>query len=46
MLAAVTAVAQEKMKDSPKSSHEGMAKAGWPLIGVCGDPAADASDFF
>jgi hypothetical protein len=27
MLAAVTAVAQEKMKDSPKSSHEGMAKA-------------------
>src|SRR2546422_3542034 len=28
MLAAVTAVAQEKMKDSPKSGHEGMAKAG------------------
>lgn len=28
MLAAVTAVAQEKMKDPPKSSHEGMAKAG------------------
>jgi hypothetical protein len=27
MLAAVTAVAQEKMKDAPKSSHEGMAKA-------------------
>src|SRR5512132_3567518 len=28
MLAAVTAVAQEKMKDPPKSSHEGIAKAG------------------
>src|SRR6266545_1452792 len=28
MLAAVTAMAQEKMKDPPKSSHEGMAKAG------------------
>src|SRR6202165_4551114 len=28
MLAAVTAVAQEKMKDPPKPSHEDMAKAG------------------
>ena len=28
MLAAVTAVAQEKMKDPPKSGHEGMAKGG------------------
>jgi hypothetical protein len=28
MLAAVTAVAQEKMKDPPKPGHEGMAKAG------------------
>jgi hypothetical protein len=28
MLAAVTAVAQDKMKDPPKSGHEGMAKAG------------------
>src|ERR1700738_1708506 len=28
MLAAVPAVAQEKMKDPPKSGHEGMAKAG------------------
>src|SRR2546427_11942418 len=28
MLAAVTAVAQEKMKDPPKSGHEGKAKAG------------------
>ena len=28
MLAAVPAVAQDKMKDSPKSGHEGMAKAG------------------
>ena len=28
MLAAATAAAQEKVKDSPKSSHEGMAKAG------------------
>ena len=27
MLAAVTAVAQEKMKDHPKASHHGMAKA-------------------
>src|SRR2546430_15068538 len=27
-LAAVTAVAQEKMKDPPKSGHEGKAKAG------------------
>ena len=27
MLVAVTAVAQEKMKDPPKSGHEGMAKA-------------------
>ena len=27
MLAAVTALAQEKMKDPPKSGHEGMAKA-------------------
>jgi hypothetical protein len=26
MLAAVTAMAQEKMKDPPKSGHEGMAK--------------------
>lgn len=28
MLAAVTAVAQDKMKDPPKSGHEGMAKTG------------------
>jgi hypothetical protein len=28
LLAVVTAVAQEKMKDPPKSGHEGMAKAG------------------
>jgi hypothetical protein len=28
MLAAVTAVAQDKMKDPPKTGHEGMAKAG------------------
>ena len=28
MLAAVTAMAQDKMKDSPKPGHEGMAKAG------------------
>src|SRR2546427_12211334 len=28
MLAAVTAVAQEKMKDPPKVGHEGKAKAG------------------
>ena len=28
MLAAVTAMAQEKMKDPPQSGHEGMAKAG------------------
>ncbi len=28
MLAAVTAVAQEKMKDPAKSGHEGMTKAG------------------
>ena len=27
MLAAVTAMAQEKMKDPPKSGHDGMAKA-------------------
>ena len=28
MLAAVTAMAQDKMKDAPKPGHEGMAKAG------------------
>jgi hypothetical protein len=28
MLAAVTAMAQEKMKDPPQCGHEGMAKAG------------------
>jgi len=28
MLAAITAHAQDKMKDPPKTGHEGMAKAG------------------
>ncbi len=30
MLAAVTAVAQDKMKEPAKAGHEGMAKAGGP----------------
>ena len=45
MLAAVTAAAQEKMKDPPTSGHEGMAKAGGAKSDAGGADRCDATSW-